>query len=129
MNLQGSTISFPFRVDARGTLVTTDERGIVVAQAIADIIETRRGERVMMPDYGIDDYVFAVQNFSFAARLAFHLEEQIVRYVPLVRSVSCTATEDENGRANIEVRYTEVGAIDAPRNLVFPIWQLQGESE
>lgn len=126
MNLQGSVISWPFRVDARGTIVTADNRSEIISQAIADIVETRRGERVMMPDYGIADFVFEVQNFSFAHRLAAHLEEQILRYVPLVRSVSVSAGTDEDGRATVEVRYREVGSVSAPKNLVFPIWQYQG---
>lgn len=126
MNLQGSVVDFPFRVDARGTIVTTARRSEVIAQAISDILETRRGERVMLPDYGIDDFIFAVQDFSFAHRLAAHLEDQIRAYVPLVRSVRVTAATDESGRAIANVNYTEVGSVNAPRNLVFPVWKYQG---
>jgi uncharacterized protein len=125
MNLTGSAISFPFRVDQRGGVVTTEDRSTIVAEAIADVIETRRGERVMMPDYGIDDFVFAVQDATFAVRLADQLETQITRYVPLVRSVKVVATTDENGRAVADIRYVELGSINAPKNLVYPIWRLQ----
>jgi len=124
MNLHGSTISFPFRTDARGTLVTTADRYEVISQAITDIIETRRGERVMMPDYGIPDFAFAVQNFSFAARLAFLLDQQIKRYVPLVKSVRVKSAKDEEGRATLELSYVGVGSVNAPKNLVYPIWRL-----
>jgi len=127
MNLSGSTIQFPFRSDARGTFVVTGNREDLVSQAIADLIETRRGERVMLPDYGIDDYVFAVQNSSFAARLEFHLEEQIRRYVPLVRTVTVKVRTDESGKAIATVRYTTAGTIESPQNLVFPIWRLDDE--
>jgi len=125
MNLQGSTISFPFRVDARGTFVTSGVREDVIGQAIADIIETRRGERVMMPLYGIPDFVFAVQNFSFAHRLAYMLEEQIKAYVPLVRDVFVKSATDDEGRATVEIRYSDVGAVNAPGNLVYPVWRLR----
>lgn len=125
MNLHGSTISFPPRVDARGSVVTTDDRSEIIQQAIRDIIETRRGERVMMPDYGIPDFVFAVQNFSFVHRLAYLLERQIKAYVPLVKSVTVTRGEDEEGRIEINLRYTEVGTINAPRNMVYPVWRLR----
>ncbi len=125
MNLHGSTISFPFRADARGTFVTTDDRGDLIAQEIADIIETRRGERVMVPDYGIPDYAFAVQNFSFGHRLAYILREQIKAYVPLVRDVEVKTVTDEEGRAMVDIRYREVGAVNAPRNLVYPVWRLR----
>lgn len=123
MNIYGSTISFPFRSDVRGSIVTTAKREEQIAQAIADVIETRKGERVMMPDYGLDDWLFAVQDLGFAARLAYQLEQQILRYVPLVKSVKVQSVTDDEGRATVEIRYVEVGEINAPKNLVFPVWQ------
>ena len=126
MNIHGSTIQFPFQVDRRGSTATTDDRQIILSQAIADIIETRQGERVMMPDYGIPDFVFAVQDFSFAPRLAFYLEEQILKYIPLIKTVKAKAETDEDGRAIVSLQYEEVGAINAPKNLVFPVWQYLG---
>jgi len=127
MNLHGSTISFPFRADVRGAVVTTANRSEQIAQAIADVLETRKGERVMMPDYGLNDWIFAVQDFGFAARLAYELELQILRYVSLVASVSVASATDDDGRATVTIQYTEVGSVNAPRNLVFPVWQLVGE--
>ncbi len=123
MNIHGSTIDFPFRADFRGSIATSANRSEQIAQAIADIIETRQGERVMMPDYGIPDFVFAVQDFGFAPRVAYHLESQILKYVPLAQSVRVKAETDESGRAVVSVQYFEVGEINAPRNLVFPVWQ------
>lgn len=125
MNLAGSTISFPFRVDQRGGVVTSDDRSGIIAEAIADVIETRRGERVMMPDYGIDDFVFAVQDATFAVRLADQLETQIRRYVPLVKSIVVKAATDEQHRAVADIRYVEVGSVNAPKNLVYPVWRLR----
>jgi len=127
MNIHGSTISFPFRADVRGSVVSTAQRGEQIAQAIADVLETRQGERVMMLDYGIPDFVFAVQDFGFAARLAYQLEQQILRYVPLVKSVAVQSSTDEDGRAVVVVNYFEVGEINAPKNLVFPVWQFIGD--
>lgn len=124
MNLHGSGINFPFRTDARGSVATTVSRSEITAQAIADIIETRQGERVMLPGYGLPDFVFAVQDFGFAARIAFHLEQQVLRYVPLVKSITAKAETDEDGRAVVSVQYIEVGEINAPKNLVFPVWRL-----
>lgn len=128
-NLHGSTLSFPFIADIRGTLKTVSNRSEIIVQAIQDVLETRNGERVMMHDYGIEDYVFAVQDFSFAPRLAYYLEQQILKYVPLVKTVSVKAETDEQGRAVISLQYTEAGEINSPKNLVFPVWQyIGGES-
>jgi phage baseplate assembly protein W len=123
MNLHGTSIHFPFRPDARGSVATTATRSEIIAQAIADVIETRQGERVMMPDYGIPDFVFAVQDIGFAARIAYYIEQQVLKYVPLVKSITAKGETDENGRAIVSIQYTEVGEINAPQNLVFPVWQ------
>lgn len=128
MNLHGSNLDFPLRPDVRGTVATRSDRSGIISQAIADLIETRRGERVMMPDYGLPDFIFSVMDLGFAARLAYHLEEQILKYVPLVASVTIATVADGEGRAEISLTYTEVGEIASPKNLVFPIWQYLPET-
>ncbi len=125
MNPSGSTINFPFSADVRGEFQTTSDRAEIIAQAIQDVLETRQGERVMLPDYGIADFVFSVQDFSFGARLAYHLEEQIRKYVPLVKNVVVKPATDDEGRAIVELQYTDVNEIETPRSLVFPVWRLR----
>ncbi len=123
MDLAGQNLNFPIRVDSRGSIVTTKTRSQVVAEAIMDVLETRQGERVMMPDYGIPDFVFEVMDVGFTARLAYFLEQQITRYVPLVSGITLESSADESGRAIVNLRYMEVGAVNAPRNLVYPVWR------
>lgn len=138
MIVHGSKLSFPFRADEqRGTLVTTADRSSIIEQSIADIIETRQGQRVMLPDYGLPDYVFAVMDAGFVARLAYHVEEQLKRYEPLIDKVNVKVGVFENDRfvssltpdqhrAILFVEYSERGTITAPRNLVFPVWKFVG---
>lgn len=132
MSLQGSCLSHPIRVDKRGTLATIDLREAIVAESIRSIIETRQGERVMVPDYGIPDFVFSVVDFAFGARLAYFVKQQIEKYEPLVSQVKVTPGElnDEGfraglavGRVALSVSYTVRGS-NVPRNLVFPVWEL-----
>lgn len=125
-NLQGSAISFPFRADTRGSLKTSAEKSELIVQEIIDVLETRRGERVMMPDYGLPDFVFAVANVGFKLRLRYEIETQIKRYVPLVSSVKVTVELDGNGQVIAKLKYVERDAIDSPKNLVFPVWQFVG---
>jgi len=131
----GSCLAHPFEVDQRGTLATTAKREEMIEQSIASIIETRQGERVMVPDYGIPDFVFAVMDAGFAARLAYFLELQIRNYEPLVESVRVKAgsivnrefvpglVEDQQ-RAAVALEYTVRGS-NTPRNLVYPLWELR----
>jgi phage baseplate assembly protein W len=136
MAIQGSVISHPFRADRRGTLATLSDRAAIVEQSIIAILETRQGERVMMPDYGIPDFVFDVADAGFAARFAYFAEQQIKNYEPLVDNVRVRAgalAQDlfiagvgDDGRVAVEVSYTVRGS-SVPRNLVFPLWQLRSD--
>jgi phage baseplate assembly protein W len=129
--MQGSCLSHPIRPDVRGTLATIATREAIVAESIKAIIETRQGERVMVPDYGIPDFVFSVVDFAFAPRLAYFVEQQVLAYEPLVSKVRVTAGEitDEgfieglsNGKVALNLLYWLRGS-NTPRNLVFPLWQ------
>src|SRR6266567_666987 len=119
MSLQGSTLSHPIRSDRRGTLATIDSREAIVAESIRSIIETRQGERVMVPEYGIPDFVFSVVNFAFGARLGYFVEQQIKNYEPLVDKVTIKPgemTDDgfitglAQGRVALSVTYTIRGS-------------------
>ena len=135
MSIQGSALSCPIRPDQRGTLATVANKNQIIEQSIRAIVETRQGERVMMPDYGIPDFVFDVVDAGFAGRLAYFVELQIRGYEPLVERVTARIgfldderftpgfTEDEQIAA-VSIEYVERGS-NTVRNLVFPTWQLR----
>jgi phage baseplate assembly protein W len=143
MSIHGSTLLHPVQPNQRGTLATTrstdrkgkSEQQLLIEQSIMAIIETRQGERVMLPDYGIPDFVFDVMDAGFTARVAYFVSLQIVNYEPLVDKVRVTIgslTEEgefipgfneSQQRAAFRIVYTERGS-NTTRNLVFPTWQL-----
>jgi phage baseplate assembly protein W len=110
-----------------GNLATTSDKTTIIRQAIEDILETRKFSRVMLPDYGISDFIFSVVDAGFAARIAFELKDQIEKYCPLVESVSSRADVDDAGRAIVFVTYTERNGFEAPKNLFFPVWKYIGK--
>jgi len=135
VSIQGQTLSHPILADRRGTLASISSKTAIIEQSIAAIIETRQGERVMLPDYGIPDFVFDVVDSGFTARMAYFVAQQIEQYEPLVESVTARVgflvNDDfvpgfvENQQvAAISVEYKERGA-NTPRNLVFPTWRLR----
>jgi phage baseplate assembly protein W len=136
MTIQGSWLKHPIQPDQRGTLATISDRALMIEQSIASIIETRQGERVMMPDYGLPDFVFDVMDAGFSARLAYFIERQVKRYEPLIGNIRVRVgtladgkfapgfTEDQQ-RAAVHIEFTERGS-NTPRNLVYPTWQLRG---
>lgn len=137
MSIQGATLSHPVRPDQRGTLAVVSRRSSIIEESIRAIVETRQGERVMLPDYGIPDFVFEVMDAGFTARVAYFVEQQIRRYEPLVDQVRTMVGYMVNDEtfipgfvenqqvAAVAVEYTERG-LNTPFNLVFPTWQLRG---
>ncbi len=137
MNIHGSSLSYPFRADSRGTLAVVSDRRALIAESIKEILETRQGERLMMPDYGIPDYAFGVRGAGFAASVAYFLRQQILRYEPLISEVKIRdgimidgafipgITNDDHSAA-ISLEITERGS-NSPFNLVFPLWELRKE--
>ena len=135
MSIQGSCLSHPIRPDLRGMLAAVSDRSEMVADSIKAIIETRVGERVMLPDYGLPDFVFEVMDAGFVARLAYFITRQVRRYEPLVDRISLRGGALNEGqfvpghtpdrqRAAIQIEYTVRGS-NTPRNLVFPTWALR----
>lgn len=124
MNFHGSCLQLPFRPDARGTLAVTAERDKIVEQSVRSIVSTRQGERVMVYDYGIPDFVFDVIDAGFAARLAYFIEQQVQRYEPLVERIKVRVEGADAQRANVSINFTVRGS-NVPRNLVFPVWELK----
>lgn len=134
MNILGSTISFPFRAGSRGGMVVASKDDEIIAQAIFDLLETRQGERVMLPSYGLPDGLFDALDATFAPRLAFFIEEQIRGYVTAVESVSASSGTLNAGEftpdalppshtAAIRVAWTKRGQ-SVPQELIFPTWRL-----
>ena len=138
MSIQGATLSHPVRADQRGTLAVVSQRREIIKESIMSIIETRQGERVMLPDYGIPDFVFDVMDAGFTARIAYFVERQLLRYEPLIAAASATigiVMNDgtfipgfvENQQiAAFSIQYIE-RASNTPQNLVFPTWQLRAQ--
>lgn len=56
-------LSHPFRLDPNNRVVTVDQDGDqYLAERISIITQTRPGERLMSPDFGIDDPVYGEIN-------------------------------------------------------------------
>ena len=137
--IQGSCLSFPIRADIRGTLATISDRSEIIRQSVESILMTRQGERVMMPRYGLPDWVFDVMDIGFTARVAYFTERQILYYEPLVEEARTTIgmVRDDNGIfipgliedeqiAAFQIEYRERFS-NTTGNLVFPTWQLRGD--
>lgn len=135
MSIHGSQLSFPIRPDHRGCLASTSDPVEIVKQSIRAILETRQGERVMLPNYGIPDFVFSVINAGTAGRIKYFLEEQIREHEPLVDKLDIKVgglegerftpgiVRDEHALA-VRINFT-VARTNVAGNMTFPMWRLR----
>lgn len=119
----GSTLSFPFRVDARGSLAVARTPEQIAREAIIDLIECRPGDRVLVPRYGVGDYVFSTVNAGFRVRLAYQLRQQILDYVPSVEDAEVTVEAGDRHEVTVNINYLLRGG--ASHSFTYPLWQLR----
>jgi phage baseplate assembly protein W len=129
--LIGRGWGFQVGVDATGGIrLAQDEAEI--EQAIAIIIGTSPGERMMRPTFGchIHELVFAPNNSETVGLARRYVEEALGMWEPRIDvesvDVSLDPQEVDRGRLNISVSYTIRGMKDS-RSLVFPFYLIENE--
>jgi len=129
--LIGRGWGFPIGPDALGGIRLSSDL-TEIEEAIAIIIGTSPGERVMRPTFGcrIHELVFAPNNVETLGLARRYVEEAIGMWEPRVEIASVTVTADareaDRGRLNIELTYTIRGTKDS-RTLVYPFYLIENE--
>lgn len=110
--------------DARQLLATAADEASV-REAIEIILSTRKGERVMRPDFGcgLDKLLFAPNNPGTQAMAAFEVRAALEAWEPRIDTleVSARAAGDRGEILLIEVGY-RVLSTDNRYNLVYPFY-------
>ncbi len=131
LDLIGRGWAFPLGVDPRGgiAIVEGDEE---IRQAIVLIVRTRRGARVMRPEFGcrIWELLFAPNDATTWTMAGHHVREALGWWEPRieVEDVRGSASQDDPAIVLIEVDYT-IRATHDRRSLVFPFYLIPGEAE
>lgn len=125
----GRGFSFPLSVDPMTGRMKMAEYEENIRQAIFIILMTRKGERVMRPEFGCDihNYAFGSTDFETMSRIEDAVREALILWEPRIRDIEATAYLAEAGKLNIEVRYV-VRATNNPYNLVYPFYISEGMS-
>lgn len=124
----GTGWRFPIQVTPRGgiALARAEQR---IEEAVAIILGTAPGERVMLPDFGcgIHDLVFAPNNAATISLVVQKVRQGLVAYEPRidVLDVSAEATAEEPNLLLIRIDY-RIRANNALGNLVYPFYITEG---
>ena len=127
---QGTGWKFPVRTNTLGHVVFSQGEQDI-NEAIAIIINTARGERVMRPAFGcgIHDLVFEPINTGTLARVEANIRESLTQFEPRIDVLDVDVRPDADdpyqGRLLIEVHY-RVRATNSEFNLVFPFYLKEG---
>ena len=129
--LIGRGWGFPIGIDATGGIRMSSDR-TEIEEAIAIIVGTSPGERVMRPTFGcrIHELVFSPNTPETLGLAQRYVEEALGMWEPRIDVVSTVvvadAEEADRGRLNIELTYLIRGTKDA-RTLVYPFYLIENE--
>ena len=124
-NFLGRGWSFPPSFSAGGADVATVAGEDDIEQSLGLLLATRRGERVMVPDFGCDlaEFLFEAISPSLVGQVRDLVSDAILNHEPrvLLNSVEVSDERAGEGLLLIEIDY-QVRATNSRYNLVFPFY-------
>ena len=100
-----------------------------IRQAIPIILMTRKGERVMRPDFGcsISDYAFDTTDYTTLVQMENAVREALIRWEPRIKDIQVHIddSQEQSGTLFIEINY-RVRSTNNPFNLVYPYYVNEG---
>ena len=122
----GTGWKFPVRVDETTGRIRTSQYEEDIQEAIRIILMTRKGERVMQPDFGcgLQAYLFDGMDYDTATQMRLEIQRALTNWEPRITDVE-VRVETENGQLMIHVAYV-VRATNNPYNLVYPYFLTEG---
>lgn len=120
----GIGLRFPLQVDARGALALAREEQRI-EESIALILGTRRGERLMQPNFGcaVHELLFAPNSAATRTRAIDAVRRALVTYEPRIDVLNVAAETAPADAPVLLVRIDyRIRANNAMGNLVYPFY-------
>ena len=120
---------FPLQVEEATGKMKTVSLEEDIAQAIRIILMTRKGERVMRPEFGCDiyNYAFDTTNYTTLVQMENTVRDALIRWEPRITDirVHIDDSQEKEGTLLIEIDY-RVRSTNNPFNLVYPFYVNEG---
>ncbi len=125
----GTGFYFPIEVDeATGRMRTVSLEEDII-QSIRIILMTRKGERVMRPEFGCDihSYAFGTMDYTTLVQMEHAVREALTLWEPRITQVEVEVHDEQDGEGTllIEISYV-VRSTNTPYNLVYPYYINEG---
>ena len=100
-------IVVPFALDVNGMVLATQDPAVQAMQHVRSVIATRPGERVMLPNYGVPEYVFKPDPVTIAIQIQKDITDQLNTWEPTIQVNSIIPSDtDSAGSAQVTVDFT-----------------------
>jgi phage baseplate assembly protein W len=125
----GTGWGFPPSFDntTNSVVMSSDEADIHLSLQI--LLATRKGERVMQPDYGcnLDEMVFEPMTTTFKTYISEMIKTAILYYEPRIdlNGVQVDDSQETNGVILLIIKYT-VRSTNSRFNFVYPYYKNEG---
>lgn len=121
----GTGLHFPITVDRVTGRIRESTYEENIKESIFLILMTKKGERVMRPDFGCDihQFMFDVVDYTVQMRMKQAVKEALVRWEPRITDIEVEIRDmtSDDDTIQIGVSY-RVRATNNPFNLVFPFY-------
>lgn len=124
----GRGFGFPIEVDEATGKMKTVSLEEDIEQAIRIILMTRKGERVMRPDFGCDihDFAFDTMDYTTLVQMEQTVRQALMIWEPRITDVDVKIQDErEDGLLLIGISYV-VRSTNNPFNLVYPYYINEG---
>lgn len=125
----GVGFKFPIEVDKMTGKMKTSYYEEDIQEAIHLIIMTRKGERIMRPEFGcgIHQYAFSTIDYTTLKLMESEVREALIMWEPRIINIEVTIVKDKSnaGQLNILIGYI-VRTTNNPYNLVYPYYLNEG---
>lgn len=125
----GKGWKFPVTVDPQTGRVLMSAYEEDVREAIHIILSTRKGERVMRPDFGCDlhEHLFDVVDYTLLKQLELKVKNALTQWEPRITDVEVEARLSQSQESLIEIYIAYlVRSTNNPFNLVYPFYINEG---
>lgn len=128
----GRGFKFPIQADEMTGKMKTSAYDEDIKEAIYLILMTRKGERIMKPEFGcgVHDYAFGTLDYTSLSMMERSVREALALWEPRITDVEVNLTVDDkkDSCVLISIDYT-VRSTNNPYNLVFPFYMNEGFGE
>ncbi|MDE5965837.1 MAG: GPW/gp25 family protein [Lachnospiraceae bacterium] len=121
----GNGCRFPVAVDKVTGRMEESAYDENIRQSIYLIIMTKKGERVMRPDFGCDihRYLFASVDYTLLMRMRQAIKDALVRWEPRITDIEVDVKNQKRDDNALEINISyRVRYTNSPYNLVFPFY-------